>query len=161
MLILIIKILKVPHMEMNIFFGQEKTRISVLLRETLIVQFLHCAGSRSEFKVLQMSRSQCRGIFVKKQWASRFLTLLNVVIRKTAESAEYTQTLPWSDLLECSGRAVLFFFFPGTFLHLSDTIPPLLPCQNIMVNEIKDYSKSYWLGVLVILWVYIVKNGPT
>lgn len=84
---------------------QDKARSGVLLRESLKVQFLNCGSSR--FKVVQLTSSQTGVMFVKKEGASRFLTLLNVEIRRIAESAE-TQGDCQAGLAESSDTGSFF-----------------------------------------------------
>lgn len=78
------------------------------------MQFLNCDSRR--FKVEQLTSSQTGVMFVKKEGASRFLTLLNVEIRRTAESAE-TYGGCQADLVESSDRGVFFTFLLYTICY--------------------------------------------
>ena len=96
----------------QISFHLDKTKhAAVFLRwETLIVQFLNCASDRSEFKVPQMISSQFRVIFVKRGWASRFLTLLNVEISENSRVCRVhpDTVMIWSGRVSAQTERVFF-----------------------------------------------------
>lgn len=91
-----------------------------------------------------MISSQFSGTKKKKECASRFLTLLNVEIRETAESAVHWQTaLIWPSGVLREG----VLLYPGTSLHPSlvfhiySLVKKKIPKNVYMMKEIKDYKK--------------------